>query len=191
MATDQLFSRYLISAFVLLLGGYGVFRIVVRRSYRRHGQLTWPASLLQLLLFTGLMAFPTLFNPPEWSRFWVLDGPGGTPIRAVGLLLILLGFGAGFGTMFWFGVRRAFGVQVQGIVRQGPYRFSRNPQILGGYLLVIGAAVQWFSVYAIGWVALFSLVTHWMILTEEEHLERVFGEAYRQFCEEVPRYLIG
>ena len=191
MAINQDVFRYFIVAFVLLLGGFVVFRILVRRSYRRHGRLTWPASLLQLLVFIGVMTFPTLFNPPEWSRFWVLDGPGSPPIRAVGLLLILLGFGAGFGTMFWFGIRRAFGVRVQSIVRQGPYRYSRNPQVLGGYLIVLGAAVQWYSWVAAGWVALYGLITHWMILTEEEHLEQVFGEDYRQFCEEVPRYLIG
>jgi protein-S-isoprenylcysteine O-methyltransferase Ste14 len=190
MAINQNVFRYILFALILLLGGYIVFRIVVRRSYRQHGRLTWPASLLQLLTFVGVMSFPTLFNPPEWSRFWVLDGPGDPTVRAVGLLFILLGFGTAFGTMFWFGLRRAFGVQIQGIVRQGPYRVSRNPQVLGGYLLVMGAAVQWFSWFALGWIALYGLITHWMILTEEEHLEQVFGEDYRQFCEEVPRYLI-
>jgi protein-S-isoprenylcysteine O-methyltransferase Ste14 len=190
MAINQQIQQYLLFALVLLFSGYAVFRIVVRRSYRRHNRLTWTASLLQLLIFAGVMSFPTLFNPPEWSRFWVLDGPGSTPTRAVGLLLILLGFGAGFGTMFWFGVRRAFGVYVEGIIRHGPYRVSRNPQVLGGYLLVLGAAVQWFSWYALGWIVIYGLITHWMILTEEEHLGQVFGERYQQYCEEVPRYLI-
>jgi protein-S-isoprenylcysteine O-methyltransferase Ste14 len=28
-----------------------------------------------------------------------------------------------------------------------------------------------------------------MVSTEEEHLGRVFGEDYRRYCSEVPRYL--
>ena len=29
-----------------------------------------------------------------------------------------------------------------------------------------------------------------MVLTEEEHLLRVFNEEYEQYCQEVPRYLL-
>jgi protein-S-isoprenylcysteine O-methyltransferase Ste14 len=190
MLVSSQVSRYIISAVALLLAGYVVFRIIVRRVYQKYGRLTWTASLLQLLILAGVMAFPTLFNPPEWSKFWILEGPGGILVRGTGLLLILLGFVAAFGAMFWFGIGRAFGVQVEGVIRHGPYRLSRNPQVLGGYLLVIGAAVQWFSWYAVGWILLYGLITHWMILTEEKHLEKVFGEAYLQFCKEVPRYLM-
>lgn len=28
-----------------------------------------------------------------------------------------------------------------------------------------------------------------MIITEEEHLSRVFGEEYQRYCSQVPRYL--
>ena len=76
IVTSQV-ARFLLSAVVILLAGYIVFRVIVRRTYRQHGRLTWLASLLQLLIFTGVMVFPTLFNPPEWSKFWVLEGPGG------------------------------------------------------------------------------------------------------------------
>ena len=30
-----------------------------------------------------------------------------------------------------------------------------------------------------------------MVLTEEEHLRRVFGEDYARYCDRVPRYLGG
>ena len=108
-----------------------------------------------------------------------------------GFVLIILGFGIAFGTMFWFGIGRAFGIQVEDLVKSGPYRFSRNPQILGGYLLVLGSAVQWLSVYSIGWVGLYGVICHLMILTEEEHLNIKFGEVYQRYCEEVPRYLLN
>ena len=91
--------------------------------------------------------------------------------------------------MAWFGRGKAFGLKIEGITSQGPYKVSRNPQILGGYLLVIGTAVQRPSLYALGWVLMYALIAHWMIITEEEHLSRQFGEEYQRYCSEVPRYL--
>jgi protein-S-isoprenylcysteine O-methyltransferase Ste14 len=179
---------FLVSASLLLLAAFLVFRRSVRRDYLTYGRLTPLSSILQLLLFGAYFCFPYLYNPPEWSWFWMLDGPSGHPMMITGLVLISLGFVLAFGAMFWFGIRRAFGLEVTGLIRSGPYRHSRNPQVLGGYPLVIGSVVQWPSWYALGWVILYAVICHMMIRTEEEHLAAQFGDEYRRFCREVPRY---
>jgi protein-S-isoprenylcysteine O-methyltransferase Ste14 len=107
----------------------------------------------------------------------------------LGLVIIILGFLVAFGTMAWFGIRRAFGLEAKGLIITGPYRFTRNPQILGGYLLVIGVTVQWPSWFAIIWIVLYGVIGHWMVLTEEEHLRTILGEEYMRYCQKVPRYL--
>ena len=84
---------------------------------------------------------------------------------------------------------KAFGVIVEDITTQGPYKISRNPQILGGYLMVIGTVMQWPSLNAVVWLVMYGLIAHWMVITEEEHLYRIFGEEYQKYCSEVPRYL--
>ena len=173
---------------VLLLGlAYAVFRIIVRRDYAEKGQLGWISSGLELLVFLGFFMFPHAFNPPEWAWFWVdLNSIN----RIAGLILILLGFVLAFGTMAWFGLSRAFGREVDQLIRSGPYRWSRNPQILGGYLLVFGTALQWPSIYTLGWVLMYGIIGHWMILSEEEFLTAKFGETYLSYCNLVPRYLL-
>jgi protein-S-isoprenylcysteine O-methyltransferase Ste14 len=177
---------------LMLLGtAHAVFRLIVRREYLLRGQLTWMTSMLQLLAIAGLMCFPYLFNPPEWAWFWVSAGPASPQQYLIGLIIILLGFVMAFGTMAWFGLRRAFGVETQGLITTGPYRVTRNPQILGWYLLVIGVALQWHSWFAVVWIVLCGLVGHWMILAEEEHLQRILGKAYKSYCEQVPRYLFS
>ena len=180
---------YLGLAALLLLAAYVVFRRVVRREYLTKGELSWPVSLLQLLIFIGLMSLPYLFYPPEWVNFWDL-GENPTWNAYLGFLLIILGFIIAFGTMAWFGMGRAFGRQKAEMIQSGPYRLSRNPQILGGYLLVIGVALQRPSLYALSWVVLYGIIGHLMILTEEEYLQLQFGEAYEQYCAQVPRYLL-
>jgi protein-S-isoprenylcysteine O-methyltransferase Ste14 len=186
-------THFLIFLFLtLLLFGvaYLVFRVIVRREYRLRGHLTWLSSALQLLVFVGLMSFPYLFNPSEWALFWLLAGPTSPQQQIAGLIIILLGFVVAFGIMAWFGLRRAFGLETLGLIRSGPYRLTRNPQILGGYLMVVGITLQWPSWYAVTWIALYGVIGHWMILTEEEHLHKVFGNEYASYCEQVPRYLL-
>lgn len=176
---------------LMLLGAaYAVFRLIVRRVYRLRGQLTWMSSTLQLLAFAGLMAFPYLFNPPEWTLSWILAGPTSRQQQILALVIILLGFLVAFGTMGRFGLRRAFGLDAKGLITTGPYRFTRNPQILGGYLMVIGVTVQWPSWYSVAWIAMYGLIGHWMILTEEEHLHSTLGDEYGSYCAQTPRYLL-
>jgi protein-S-isoprenylcysteine O-methyltransferase Ste14 len=180
---------YLVSLFLLACATWITFRVVVRRDYRRKGRLGLLSGALELLVWGLYMGFPYLYNPPEWARFWSRDVPVGVPLRIVGLILILGGLVLAFGTMLWFGLGRAFGRRVDGLVLAGPYRFTRNPQLVGGSLLVIGSVVLWPSWYALGWAALYGFLAHRMVLTEEEHLGAVYGAEYERYCARVPRYL--
>ena len=180
---------YLFSASLLLLFAYIVFRRIVRRDYRDRGRLGWWASIAQLLVFLGYFTFPYLFSPPGWPWFWPMNGTASQALQIIGIVVLVFGMLIAFGTMAWFGIGKAFGVKIEGVTRQGPYKLSRNPQILSGYLLVFGVFLQWPSFYMIGWVIMYALIGHWMIITEEEHLSRVFGDEYDEYCKEVPRYL--
>lgn len=183
--------KILFFAILLLLFAFIVFRRIVRRDYLEREKLSTFASMLQLLVFCGYFLFPYLFNPPEWAYFWRLSNSGTRYGQLIGFVIICLGFLVAFGTMAWFGIGKAFGLNGSGLTSRGPYRVSRNPQILGGYLLVFGTAIQWISLYSLGWVVLYAIIAHWMIVTEEEHLSQVYGEEYEKYCSKVPRYLIG
>lgn len=177
------------AAVLLVLSAYIVFRLLIRRDYFLRGHLSKISSTMQLLLFIMFFSFPYLFNPPEWALFWKAKDPSSQRLFIVGLLLICSGFMVAFGTMAWFGLGRAFGLQVSGLIKAGPYRISRNPQILGGYLLVMGTLLQNLSMYMVGWMVIYVIISHWMVITEEEHLHRIYGEEYEKYCTEVPRYL--
>lgn len=182
-------AAYFLLALLLLSLAYAVFWRIIRNDYRLRGRLSPFASLLQLLVFLSYFFFPYLYNPPGWELFWRPGVSISPALHVIGLTLICLGFVVAFGTMFWFGLKKAFGVAVDGITKQGPYRVSRNPQVLGGYLLVLGVFIQWPSLYALGWVLMYVVIMHWMVMTEEEHLLRVFGQEYVDYCAQTPRYL--
>jgi protein-S-isoprenylcysteine O-methyltransferase Ste14 len=97
--------------------------------------------------------------------------------------------------LFAAGVRefRSFeqmsGVEQGELVKSGPYRYSRNPQVVGWGLTLLGAAIAGRSVRALLLVAAFFLVHRLHAPIEERHLERTFGEEYRSYRAEVPRFL--
>jgi protein-S-isoprenylcysteine O-methyltransferase Ste14 len=182
-------TAYFVFAFLLLIFAYVVFRIIVRHAYNAQGRLGILSSSLQLLVFASFFTFPYLFNSPEWAWFWKVKDASSKGCYIAGLLVICVGFLIAFGTMAWFGLGRAFGLHTDGLNKSGPYKISRNPQILGGFLLVIGTSLQAPSLNMVGWMLIYILIAHWMITTEEEYLHRIFGAEYEEYCSEVPRYL--
>ncbi len=76
------------------------------------------------------------------------------------------------------------------VVATGPYRWARNPM----YLAVLTAIGAWGVLVPSGavpiYVACVALSFHVMVvLYEEPHLERAFGDDYRAYRARVPRWL--
>lgn len=180
---------YLFSTIVLLALAYYLFRVHTRREYREKGQLSPLSSFLELGICLAYAAIPYLYNPPCWPYVWSCASSAPGMIALLGYLLIASGAMLGFGSMAWLGVSRSFGRKVGAMIHSGPYRFTRNPQVVGGVLMVAGIALLWPSWYGLGWVVLWIGMFHPMVLTEEEHLRHIHGDEYRRYCESVPRYL--
>ena len=75
------------------------------------------------------------------------------------------------------------------LVVSGPYRYVRNPMYVGAAAALAGAALFYQSLALVGYAALFVLVAHaFVILYEEPHLRRTFGEEYQTYCRRVRRW---
>lgn len=76
------------------------------------------------------------------------------------------------------------------IVRQGPFRLSRNPMYLALLLLLAAAAVFTGSIWLFLSVPLLLIVLNITAVgPEEEYLERNFGSRYLEYKAEVRRWL--
>jgi len=87
------------------------------------------------------------------------------------------------------GFRRSNGLEVNVLKQTGLYRLSRNPQILACSLAVVGYALFWPTWHTLGWIVIFMIIVHLMVLTEEENLRKAFGDEYLKYCQRVPRYI--
>jgi protein-S-isoprenylcysteine O-methyltransferase Ste14 len=104
--------------------------------------------------------------------------------------LIVLGLALTVFSMLHFrSLRMVLGRDPSRLVTIGLYRFSRNPQYVFYALFLLGYAMTGKSMMAYLGAALCWVVIHLTVLVEEEHLERVFGEEYRQYKRSVPRYV--
>lgn len=115
--------------------------------------------------------------------------PSNLLLLAPAMLAIIIGLASVIIAMSGLGLRRTFGQEVQALRQAGLYGLTRNPQIVGYGLVIAGSALLWPSWYALGWVGLYAVIAHLMVVTEEEHLRRVHGKDYARYCERVPRYL--
>lgn len=120
------------------------------------------------------------------AMVWSLRFVGGASI-IVGLLLfcwcVSLFARVGQGTLApWDPTRN--------LVAVGPYRFVRNPMIIGVALMLAGQALFWGSWVMAIWTGIFVLINHVnFVLFEEPGLERRFGQAYHVYKVNVPRWL--
>ena len=76
------------------------------------------------------------------------------------------------------------------LVVAGVYRYVRNPMILGVLTLLVGEALLLAS-YGIAALALlfFAINTLYFIFSEEPGLVKRFGQEYREYMQNVPRWI--
>lgn len=71
----------------------------------------------------------------------------------------------------------------------GPYKWLRNPMYLGMGLIVAGIGVFLASDWTIVFLAPAALLIHFgVVLREERYLAAKFGDDYRRYLANVPRY---
>ena len=154
--------------------------------------------LLSILLlpFTVVVVVPRVLLATEAAAAFHWDGAPAVvwASRAAGVVLLVAGFAlfawcvalfarVGRGTLApWNPTRR--------LVAVGPYRHVRNPMISGVALMLAGEALLWRSGLLALWLVLFVLINHtYFLLREEPGLEARFGDGYRGYRANVPRWL--
>ena len=171
----------------MVLFGYLVFRVAVRREYERRERLSVFSTSLEFRVFALHANLAYTFLPARWPA--LPSFPDNGFVSAVGFGILAIGLVVTLWSMIGLGFRKALGQQTGSLYRSSFYRYSRNPQLVAYSLVVIGIALSWPSIYGLGWILIYGAMAHMMVRTEEEHLERVFGSEYEHYCEEVPRYL--
>lgn len=152
------------------------------------------ALSILLLPFVVTVVVPRALQRSSLATTWSDAAWLAWPARLLGAVVLLGGFAlfgwcvalfarVGRGTLApWDPTRR--------LVAVGPYRTVRNPMISAVVAILAGEALLLGSLPIAAWAAAFMLINHaYFILAEEPGLERRFGEEYRRYRAQVPRWL--
>ena len=158
----------------------------VGRDYEEEGELSGVASVSAwalYLLHLGLTISASL-RP---SKRLPLDREVAAALGATSAVSGSALFAAGIREFRSF--EQMSGLETGQLVKSGPYRYSRNPQVAGWLLVLLGVALAGRSAKALGLVGFFLFVHRLYLPIEERHLERTFGEEYRRYQAKTPRFL--
>ena len=78
------------------------------------------------------------------------------------------------------------------LIISGPFSFVRNPLYVGNILLYTGIGIMSWSLFPylqITAVMFFAVQYHFIVLEEEKYLKEKFGEDYKKYVNNVPRFI--
>jgi len=170
---------------LLLLGLYTL--IEIKRTYkeqevlrRRTSVALWILDIVHLFLVI-LSSLNRVWSLPFSDT---LSAATGVVLFGFGTLLILAGM------VKFRSLRRISGLEISQLIITGVYRWTRNPQYLGWFFILLGISFIGRSGLAFLLTILGIILFHYYIIRiEEPYLERAFGDKYYQYKSNVPRYL--
>jgi len=128
----------------------------------------------------------------ELARRFVYDVRLNLP-AVPGWLLIVAGAALAIWANNHFVIRRTPAVPWRApreIVRDGPYRFTRNPMYLGFLLIMAGLGVVRQNPYYLALLPITWAFLHWgVVLREEPFLQRKFGASYQRLLDSTRRWI--
>lgn len=101
-----------------------------------------------------------------------------------GLTIYLVGVGLCTLSVIHFAKPSKEGINLNGI-----YGFSRNPMYVAYFVFFMGCVLLTQSLLLFGFVLVFQITAHWIILSEERWCIQKFGAAYQQYTKKVRRYI--
>ncbi len=123
-----------------------------------------------LISYIAMMVFtPLRFGPPGF---------------VIGLLVYAVGYAMVMSSLNSFRTTAAGQPVVSGF-----YRWSRNPQWVGLAMVLFGSALMAGVLLYLGIVLSAAVIYHLQIVGEEKLCLRHYGDSYRAYMENVPRYL--
>jgi protein-S-isoprenylcysteine O-methyltransferase Ste14 len=151
-------------------------------------------SLVPPILFTVGFPIAAVLTHDTDRISWLRAAPLRTMASIIGFLLIAFGLVLTLKTIPLF-LKLSEGTimpwePTNELIVEGIYRYVRNPMHSGVFAIVLGEGLILRSVSILVF-AVFAIFSHFFYIpfSEERGLEKRFGEAYRVYKENVPRWI--
>ena len=177
--------KYLVISAIFLLFSFFVFRFVIRNDYLKKEKLSPISYLFEVLVFAAHANLAYLFLPVKWPNLPPL--PESLVLNFLSLIVFCIGLLILLIAWILLGTGTSFGQDKDRLNKNGIYRYSRNPQLVGYGILLLSIFILYYSWYSAGWFSQYLIISYFMIKSEEEFLSQKYGEEYERYCNDVPR----
>jgi protein-S-isoprenylcysteine O-methyltransferase Ste14 len=171
---------------ILLFGGGALQR---RRNIDMDGEPPIDGRAFYISKYTILALWVAMVVQGWGARLSLVSTPGW--LRRISLILWVGGFllliigRLGLADSFRIGSpKEGTRLKVGGL-----FQFSRNPRYLGVYATLLAPVLYTLNPLVLVAGGFVVAVHHRIVLTEEQHLQKAFGEEYVNYCRRVRRYL--
>ena len=118
----------------------------------RSGRITVPTVIAAFVAYLGPSVCSLLAS---WWSAWLLPLPRGLAYPLGGVLLVVGLVGYDAARREFQSLRRNWGMKTDRLIMTGPYAYSRNPQLIGWALVLLGAAITGRSGAALALTAIY------------------------------------
>jgi protein-S-isoprenylcysteine O-methyltransferase Ste14 len=175
-----------VSFLVVLFGGGALLR---RRNIDMDGEPPIDRRLFYASKYSIVVVWAAMVAAAWGANLSFVERPElvkwvSVALWALGFTLLFIGR-LGLGESFRIGSpRESTSLRVGGL-----FGVSRNPMYVGLYATLLAAVLYTVNPAVFVLAALVVGVHHRIVLAEEEHLRRTFGDEYADYCRRVRRYL--
>ena len=148
------------------------------------GFLVFVAGIPALMWWVSGRPFPWIPGFPWWMLSLLLMVPG----LALSIWSVVHMKRVGEGNPF-DAYNHEIAQRTRHLMTDGPYRFSRNPMLLGVYVYDVGVLLWLLSWWPLVVFAVEVVFLTLQVRSEEKRLAADFGEEYLAYKQKVPRYL--
>jgi protein-S-isoprenylcysteine O-methyltransferase Ste14 len=141
-------------------------------------------------IFVVSPAVAKLIDSLFWKQQLISPHPS---LVILGILFMISGMFLAFWTIYLF---KTIGkgtpnpsLPPKNMVIAGPYKYCRNPMALGGFFILLGETLLYYSPSMLGLTLLYAVIlTLYVIYEEEPKLKKRFGAEYEAYLKSVPRF---
>jgi len=197
-----LWGLVVLNSAIFIFFTFSFFKPQTRRDWRSFGAF----SAFLVALFTEMYGFPlTIYFLSGWLQShypevnWLTHDSGhllemmfgwqGSPHFGPFHVLSTVLIGGGF-YLIAAGWRTLYAAQREGkLATTGLYAYVRHPQYMGFVLIMFGFLLQWPTLLTLIMLPVLLWMYSRLSITEEREAEKTFGEAWRHYAANTPRFL--
>ncbi len=183
---ESIITVFRVLFLILLFGGGALLR---RRNIDMDGEPPIDRRIFYISKYTILVLWAVMVAQSWGVRLSLVSPPGW--LRRVSLVLWVGGFlllvigRLGLADSFRIGSPK----ESTRLKATGLFQFSRNPMYLGVYATILAVVLYTLNPLVFLAGVFVVAVHHRIVLAEEQHLQKAFGEEYAAYCRRVRRYL--